>query len=213
MYIEIDNIVKKFNNDYVIKDISLKINKGDIVGIVGRNGSGKTVLLKIIAGLYIPISGSVKINNLMLGKDIEFPQKTGILIDTDFLPDKTGLENLTLLADLCKDININRCYDAMKLVSLDPFSKTKYKNYSQGMKQKLKIAQVLLNNNELLILDEPFNTLDKESVINIRKILLDLNKENNTTIIITSHVEEDIKLLCNKVYEMDKGVIYEKKKI
>lgn len=213
MYIELNNIYKKFNDNYILKNVSLKIKKGDIVGIIGRNGSGKTVLLKILTGLYHSTSGEVKIDNFVIGRDIEFPQKTGILIDTDFLPNETGLKNLMMIAETIKNFEKSKCYDVMKIVGLDPFSKTKYKNYSSGMKQKLKIAQALLEECELLVLDEPFNAIDKESVSLFRKIFLKLNKEHGTTIILTSHYEEDIKLLCDRVYEMDKGVIYEKNQI
>ncbi len=207
MIIEVKNLCKKFNNNVVLDNVNLKIEKGTIVGIIGRNGSGKTVLLKNIANLYFPTEGEVIINkNLSLYDDF------GFLIDTGFLDYETGFKNLYNLALIKKQISKKDIYDIMNYVGLDPFNKTKYKNYSTGMKQKLKIAQALMEKPKVLILDEPFNGLDKESVQYFRQEFLKL-KEKGVTIIITSHYQEDIDALCDKVYEMNKGVLsnYEKK--
>ncbi len=201
------NLSKKFNNNVVLNNINISFNKEKITGIVGYNGSGKTVLLKIIVGLYKPTSGEVVIDD-----DLTIYDDFGVLIDTGFIEYESGYKNLKLISLLKNKIKDKDIYDIMKFVKLDPFNKTKYKNYSTGMKQKLKIAQALMEKPKVLILDEPFNGLDKESVLYFRKVLLDL-KEKGTTIIITSHYEEDIKALCDYVYEINKGelTLYEKK--
>ncbi len=201
------NLSKKFNNNEVLNNINISFNKEKITGIIGYNGSGKTVLLKIIVGLYKPTSGEVVIDDKLTIYD-DF----GVLIDTGFIEYESGFKNLKLISLLKNKIKDKDIYDIMKFVKLDPFNKTKYKNYSTGMKQKLKIAQALMEKPKVLVLDEPFNGLDKESVLYFRKVLLDL-KEKGTTIIITSHYEEDIKTLCDYVYEINKGelTLYEKK--
>ena len=201
------NLSKKFNNNEVLNNINISFNKEKITGIIGYNGSGKTVLLKIIVGLYKPTSGEVVIDDKLTIYD-DF----GVLIDTGFIEYESGFKNLKLISLLKNKIKDKDIYDIMRFVKLDPFNKTKYKNYSTGMKQKLKIAQALMEKPKVLILDEPFNGLDKESVLYFRKVLLDL-KEKGTTIIITSHYEEDIKALCDYVYEINKGelTLYEKK--
>lgn len=207
MIIEVKNLYKKFNNNVVLDNVNLKIEKGTIVGIIGRNGSGKTVLLKNIAHLYFPTKGEV-----IIDKNLSIYDDFGFLIDTGFLDYETGFKNLYNLALIKKQIMKKDIYDIMNYVGLDPFNKTKYKNYSTGMKQKLKIAQALMEKPKVLILDEPFNGLDKESVQYFRQEFLKL-KDQGVTIIITSHYQEDIDALCDKVYEMNKGVLtyYEKK--
>jgi len=193
------NIKKKFKNKIVLDDINLSINENTITGIIGRNGSGKTVLLKIISGLYFSDEGNIDYNNkYCLNNDY------GILIDCGFLDNETGYENLKLLSLLKNKIKPLEIYDILKFVGLDPYDKTKYKNYSTGMKQKLKLAQALMEKPKVLILDEPFNGLDQKSVDYFRKIFLEM-KQNGTTIILTSHYKEDIEKLCDKVYIMNEG--------
>jgi ABC-2 type transport system ATP-binding protein len=199
--LETHNITKKFGVTQVLKQVNFAIYRGEIVGIIGRNGSGKTVLLKILAGLYYPSTGKIK-----LVEDIE--NKIGVLIDTGFLPNKTGLQNLLIIASLCKDITKKRCYQLLETVGLDPFNKNRYKNYSNGMKQRLALAYVLMEDPELLLLDEPFSGIDKESVVVFRNLLLSL-KKNGKTILLTSHYQEDINLLCDRVFEMDNGTLVE----
>ena len=208
--IEVKNVTKEFNNKVIVNSLTLNVKKGETIGIVGRNGSGKTVLLKMICGLYIPTSGTIIINS-----DKSNAEKLGVLIDSNFLSDETGFYNLKLLSQLGKKIKEDKIYEILKLVGLDPYNKTKYKNYSTGMKQKLKLANALMYDSEILILDEPFNGLDKDSVNHFRNIILQYKKEKKT-ILLTSHNYEDIKLLCDKIYEMDKGNLeevddYEKK--
>ncbi len=194
----IKKLSKKFDDHYVVKNVSLEIEKGKIVGIIGRNGSGKTVFLKMIIGLYIPTSGDIDYCGYNVIDDY------GVLVDTGFLENETGFTNLKLLAILKNKINDQKIYEIMKMVKLDPDSKIKYKNYSTGMKQKLKLAQALMEESKILILDEPFNGMDKESVTFFRNYLLEL-KATGKTILITSHYQEDIDALCDQVYEMTDG--------
>ena len=200
--VSIRNVCKKFDNKVILEHVNFEVPNNQIVGIIGRNGSGKTVLLKIICGLYIPTSGQVKIDGKII--DSDRPNNISALIDTGFLNNETGLKNLKILSSLTNNINLNDIYKVMEVVGLNPNNKTKYKNYSTGMKQRLKFAQILLDNNDLLILDEPFNGIDKETVKLFRTIILDL-KNGGKTILITSHYQEDINLLCDIVYEMDAG--------
>mgnify|MGYP001025749541 FL=1 len=199
--ISIHNLTKEFDKKKVVNNINLNIKEGTIVGIIGRNGSGKTVLLKMIAQLYFPTEGSIEYkNNLCITKDF------GFLIDVGFLDNETGFNNLKTLALLKNIIGEDEIYEIMKFVKLDPKNKIKYKNYSTGMKQKLKIAQALMEKPSVLVLDEPFNGLDIESVKYFRDVLKKL-KDKGITIIITSHYQEDIDLLCDDVYEISNGVL------
>ncbi len=192
------NLTKTFNDKEVVKNVSFEIEEQTITGIIGRNGCGKTVLLKMLAGLYIPTSGSINYHGFEVIKDY------GVLIDTGFLDNESGFNNLKLLAILKNELNDDQIKEIMNYVKLDPYNKTKYKNYSTGMKQKLKLAQAIMENPKILILDEPFNGLDKESVKFFREKMKEL-KNAGKTIILTSHYEEDIKALCDKVYEMEDG--------
>lgn len=200
------NISKSFKNKEILKNVNISFENNKITGIIGRNGSGKTVLLKIIVGLYFPDNGTIELkNNLSIDEDF------GVLIDNGFLDNESGFKNLKMISLFKNRINDVEICEVMKLVGLDPVNKTKYKNYSTGMKQKLKIAQALMEKPKLLVLDEPFNGLDQESVYNFRKLFLKL-KQDGTTIIITSHYREDIDELCDYVYKMENGemVNYEK---
>ena len=188
------NLTKTFNDKEVVKNVSFEIEEQTITGIIGRNGCGKTVLLKMLAGLYIPTSGSINYHGFEVIKDY------GVLIDTGFLDNESGFNNLKLLAILKNELNDDQIKEIMNYVKLDPYNKTKYKNYSTGMKQKLKLAQAIMENPKILILDEPFNGLDKESVKFFREKLKEL-KNAGKTIILTSHYEEDIKALCDKDFK------------
>lgn len=201
--IEVKNVTKKFDDKIIVDSLTLNVKQGETIGIVGRNGSGKTVLLKMICGLYIPTSGNITINS-----NKSNAEKLGVLIDSNFLSAETGFYNLKLLSQLGVKIKEDKIYELLKLVGLDPYNKTKYKNYSMGMKQKLKLANALMYDSEILILDEPFNGLDKDSVNHFRNIILQYKKQKKT-ILLTSHNYEDIKLLCDKIYEMDKGILKE----
>jgi len=197
--LEVQKVDKLFDDKQILKNVNLTISKGEIVGIIGRNGSGKTVLLKIISGLYYPSKGKIKFYN-------NIDKKMGVFIDVGFLPNKTGLQNLLIISNLCKDVSKEKCFRLMEEVGLDPFNKNPYKNYSTGMKQRLALAYSLMEDPEFLILDEPFSGIDKESVKEFRNLLLKLKKAGKT-ILITSHHQEDINLLCDKVFQMDNGIL------
>lgn len=205
--VEVLNVSKKYKNETVLNDISFSVKKGEIFGITGRNGSGKTVLLKILCGLTAPDSGEVKVDDKIIGRDLDFPQNTGAIIEQPaFIPFVSGYKNLKYLADINNKIGKDEIYDIMREVGLDPELKKWVINYSLGMKQRLSIAQAIMENPELIILDEPMNALDLEAVKQIREYLK-LKKQNGKTIIISSHVKEDIDILCDHVIELDGGRI------
>ena len=204
--IKITNLNFNYKSKQLFNGLNMEIEKGKITGIIGRNGSGKTVLLKMLVQLYYPSSGEITYIN-----GIDVTNDFGVLIDTGFLENETGFKNLYVLSSLKGKIKKNEIYDIMNYVKLDPWSKTKYKNYSTGMKQKLKLAQALMEKPSVLILDEPFNGLDQESVSYFREELLKL-KQKGVTMIITSHFWEDIEKLCDIVYEMKDGVLKKNEK-
>lgn len=205
--IEITNLCKSFKETKVLNDITIKIKKGNIIGIVGRNGSGKTVLFKCICGLVSPTKGTVKINNKILGKDMDIPDNIGAIIETPgFLPNYNGFKNLKFLAMIKNQISNEHIKDTIKLVGLNPDSKKHVGKYSLGMRQRLGIAQTIMENPDILILDEPMNGLDNDGVKDMRKLFLSL-KEQGKTILLASHNKEDIEALCDEVYMMDKGIL------
>ena len=178
-----------------------------IYGFVGRNGSGKSILFKGICGLLNISNGKIIIKGKEIGKDIDFYDNLGAVLDgAGFLPNLSSFDNLKLLASIRNKISDSDIKSALNKVGLDPNDKKKYKKYSLGMKQKLALAQAIMENPELLILDEPFNGLDSYSVKDIREMLIDYKKEGKT-ILISSHIKEDIDILCDEVYELDRGNI------
>lgn len=205
--IDIRNITKKYREYTVIKNVSLSVPKGKIVGLIGNNGSGKTVLMKIICGLVAVTSGEVLVRGKQVGRDCDIPDNIGVIIETPgFLQNFSAYKNLMFLAQINHKINAENVKTAIKTVGLDPNEKKRVGKYSLGMRQRLGLAQAIMENPDLLILDEPMNGLDKSGVSDIRKLLFSL-KEQGKTILLTSHNSEDINLLCDAVYEMDKGVI------
>lgn len=206
-YVILQNIGKSFKNESIISNIDLSIKSGTITGIIGRNGSGKTVMLKILCGLMRPSVGTVIINGEVMGDYRRHPDNIGAVIENPgFIPYRSGYKNLKYLADIQKKIGKEEIRAAIKKVGLDPDSKKHVSKYSLGMKQRLGIAQALMEHPDLIILDEPMNGLDKQGVEEIRNLLIDLKKQGKT-IIITSHNSEDIDILCDDVYEMDRGDI------
>lgn len=203
----IENIYKKFNGETVLSNINVQFEPGKIHGVVGRNGSGKSVLFKIICGLILPTSGNVIIDGKKIGKDIDFPQDAGIIIETPgFLPNMSVYKNLKLLASLKGVIDDEVIKSSISRLGLDPLSKKHVGKYSLGMKQRLALAQAIMEDPKLLILDEPMNGLDRQGANDVRDLLLAL-KEEGKTLIISSHNAEDIKLLCNTVIELDNGKV------
>ena len=207
MKIEIKNVTKKIDKEMLLNDISLSLNSGTIYGLVGRNGSGKSMLLKTICGFVKPDKGYVIVNGEDIYKNNTFPKNTAALIERpNYLPELTGFENLKMLASINKKIDDTEILNTLKKVNLLDEKDKKFKKYSLGMKQKLGIAQVLMENPDIMILDEPFNGLEEESANKIRKILLE-EKEKGKLIIIATHIKEDIDELCHVIFHIDKGKI------
>ena len=207
--IHINNLSLTIKKDTILSDINLHIKKGQITGLVGRNGCGKTMLMKCITGFVKPTRGEVIFDNKKIGSDIDFLKNTGIIIETpSFVPYYSGMKNLTELASLNRKIGKNEIEDVLKQVGLFEARKKHVRKYSLGMRQRLGIAQALMEKPDTLILDEPMNGLDNDCVKLIREILSDLRAQGKT-ILLVSHNAEDIKLLCDEIYEMDKGRILE----
>ena len=207
MNIEICNYTKKLSKNLVLGNINLSLSGGKIYGFVGKNGSGKTMLMRAICGLILPTSGFVKINNKIIGKDISFPDSVGALIENPgFISEYSGFQNLKILAQIQKKIDDKKIVDTMRMVGLDPNEKKSFRKYSLGMKQKLGIAAAMMEDPQILVLDEPFNGLDKKGVTEMRSLLLQM-KDEGKTIIMASHSSEDIDILCDEVYEMEAGNI------
>lgn len=201
--IELRNVSKSFKGNSLLKDMNIKFHKGKIYGITGSNGSGKSVLFKMICGFTPPDEGEIIIHQDYMDPQTNFPKNFGIIIDRPgYIATKSGFDNLKSLATIQNLISDEEIRNAMKIVGLEPNHKQKVKNYSLGMKQKLSLAQAIMENQEVLILDEPFNALDSTSVKNIRQLLIDY-REQGKTIFITSHNQEDIDLLCDHVFTID----------
>ena len=205
--ISVKNLSKDFGQERVLKSVTRDFEKGKIHGIVGNNGSGKTVLMKCICGFLIPDSGSITVNGERVGVDVDFPRDMGLIIETPgFLPNMTGVKNLEILASLNKKIGLEEIAAAIRRVGLDPLMKKPVGKYSLGMRQRLGIAQAIMEDPALLILDEPLNGLDKHGVAEMRKLIKGL-KEQGKTILLASHNQGDIDELCDTVCEMDAGVM------
>lgn len=205
--IEAQNVVKRFRDQVVLKNVSISFEKGQIHGIVGRNGSGKTVLFKCICGLMHPEEGVILVNGKRVGRDVDMPEDIGAIIEAPgFLPNYSGYKNLRFLANIRRKIGKEEILNVLKTVGLDPESRKHVGKYSLGMRQRLGIAQAIMEDPEILILDEPMNGLDNAGVQDIRALLLEL-KAQGKTILLASHNHEDIAALCDTVHEMDGGVL------
>ena len=205
--VDVCQVNLELEKERLLSNISVQFERGKIYGIIGRNGSGKTLLFKCICGYIKPTSGLVTVNGKIIGKDVDFPDNTGMIIETPgFVAKDSGYVNLKHLADIRKRIGKEQIYESMRFAGLDPENKKPVKKYSLGMRQRLGLAQAVMEDPSLLVLDEPMNGLDKEGVEDMRKYLLRL-KEEGKTILLASHNSEDIEKLCDKVYEMDKGVL------
>ncbi len=205
--VDMKNVTKQYGANKVLRDVSLTCEAGKIYGLIGRNGSGKTVLLKCICGLVIPTSGEVRVWGQSVGKDVDFPENIGFIIESPgFLLQESGLSNLKHLASIRGKIGIDEIRKSIYTVGLDPDLKLHVGKYSMGMRQRLGIAQAIMEEPDLLVLDEPMNGLDNQGVEDIRSLLLSL-KEKGVTIVLASHFKEDIAYLCDEVYQMDAGVL------
>ena len=205
--ISVQDVYKSFGEETVLKGVTREFEEGKIHGIVGNNGSGKTVLMKCICGFLHPTKGKVFVNYKQVGKDMDFPDDMGIIIETPgFLPNLTGQKNLQLLASLKKKIGNETIKKVIERVGLDPDMKKPVGKYSLGMRQRLGIAQAIMEDPHILILDEPFNGLDKYGVAQMRDLIKGLRMEGKT-IILASHNQIDIDELCDTVCEMDAGIM------
>lgn len=211
--IKIEGLSKSIKGVLILDNISITLTSGNIYGLRGKNGSGKTMLMRAIAGLLIPDSGAVTINGKVLHRDISFPESIGILIENpSFLPQYTGFKNLKLLAGLTGNISDDKIRTALDRVGLDPEDKRTYRKYSLGMKQKLGIANAIMGEPDVIILDEPINALDEESVRKIKRVLLEIRNKDKL-IIIACHDREELEYLSDIIYEIKDGSIVDRKVI
>lgn len=205
--IVIENLSKSYDENTIFSDVNMIFEPGKIYGLIGRNGSGKTLLLKCICGFVTPDTGVIKIDNKLMKKDCEFLPNAGFLIEQPgFLNDLSGYSNLKYIASIQNIVGKREICDTLCIVGLDPKSKKKVGNYSLGMKQRLGIAQAIMEDPNIIILDEPMNGLDDSGVKMIRNILLKLKQEGKL-IIVASHYKEDIDLLCDEVLCCSNGRI------
>jgi len=205
--IEINNLSKIIDKNIILDDINMKLDYGKIYGLVGRNGCGKTMLMRHILGLVYSTKGSIIIDGKVLGKDIDMPENVGAIIENPgFIPEYPGFKNLKILASIKGKIKNDEIREDMELTGLNPDDKKHVGKYSLGMKQRLGIAQAVMENLGILLLDEPMNGLDNGGVQEIRKLILK-RKELGNLIVIASHNEEDIRVLCDEIFYFDKGKI------
>ena len=205
--IEIQNVTKVYGKQTVLSCVSATLEAGRIYGLVGINGSGKTTLMRCICGFTHPTSGKIIVNGDEIGKKVDFPKRTGIIIETPgFLPHYSGLRNLLLLAGVSHGATKERAAQVMRQVKLDPDEKKPVAQYSLGMRQRLGIAQAIMEDPAILLLDEPLNGLDYEGVKTVYDILK-VQKERGKIILVASHHEEDIRLLCDEVYWLKDGIL------
>ena len=199
----VSHVYKFFGKETVLRDVSLTVSRGEIAGLVGNNGSGKTVLMKCICGFLRPEKGEITVGGRRIGKDCDFPPNLGLIIETPgFLPTMSGYRNLRTLAALRGQVGKAEILDTLRRVGLYDARRKSVSKYSLGMRQRLGIAQAIMENPDVLILDEPFNALDAKAVAEMRALLLEL-KAQGKTILLASHNAEDIRALCDHVHEME----------
>lgn len=200
--IQVDHVYKSFGKEKVLIDVNFSIPPGSIYGVVGNNGSGKTVLMKCICGFMKCDRGKIVVNGRQVGKEVDFPDRLGVIIETPgFIPNLTGYKNLKILAALKGRIGKSEIRETLQRVGLDPDMKKPVSKYSLGMRQRLGIAQAIMEDPDVLILDEPFNGLDRYGVVEIRALLKDL-KADGKSILLASHNAQDIEELCDHVKDL-----------
>ena len=205
--ISIENVSLSIGTAQILRDISVSFEEGQIHGIIGRNGSGKTMLMKCICGFIRPTAGRIIVAGNQVGQDVDFPPDLGLLIETPgFVPYYSGLKNLELLAAINRRASRERVNTCMEQLGLGNAKDKRVSKYSMGMRQRLGVAQAVMENPRLLILDEPLNGLDEQGVEDIRALLLELRGQGKT-ILLSSHNREDIDLLCDSVCKMEGGVL------
>lgn len=202
--VKVENVTKYFKQEKVLDDVNMNLETGHIYGIVGKNGAGKTVLFKIIAGFIKPSSGKVTVAGKIIGVDRDFPDSLGLIIETPgFLSQYNAYQNLLYLANINNKISKEDIKEAIRMVGLDPDSDKKVGKFSLGMRQRLGIAQAIMENPNLIILDEPMNGLDKKGIEDVKELLLKL-KGDGKTILMASHYAEDMEI-CDEVFQMEDG--------
>ena len=208
MKIQLENVSKEFDGNIVLKDVNLEFKEKNIYGLIGRNGSGKSVLLKLICGFYKPTTGKILIDERNIILENSFLPDARVLIEKpNFLPDETGMENLKILAKIQDKIDDKRINETLDLVNLSIEDRNKkYHKYSLGMKQKLGIAQVLMENPKIMIFDEPFNGVESITIEKIKNELIK-QKKMGKIIIISSHIKEDLEEIADEIYCFDSGEV------
>lgn len=203
--ITVEHVGLTIGKNVILKDINMEMERGKIYGFIGRNGSGKTMLMRCICGFVRITDGKISVNNQRIGEDVDFPSNIGIIIENpEFVPYYSGYKNLKLLADVKKRIGKEEIKNAMQMAGLNPNLRLHVGRYSLGMRQRLGIAQAIMEDPDILILDEPMNGLDNEGVEDVRTILIGL-KGKGKTVIIASHNKEDIDIMCDKVWNLEHG--------
>lgn len=211
MYIKITDVNKTIKKAPILRDINLEFTGGKVYGLRGKNGSGKTMLMRAICGLITPDSGIIDIDGKILGKDISFPESIGVLIENPaFIGNYTGFKNLKVLASIQNRIGDEQIRKALEDIGLDPDDKRTYRKYSLGMKQKLGIAAAVMENPDIIILDEPINALDDSGTEQVRQILMK-HKQRGALIIIACHDADELEFLSDEIIEIAEGKIQPKK--
>ena len=206
-YIQLTNISKTFGKQTVLQPLTMGFEEGMIHGIIGRNGSGKTVLMKMILGILQPTMGTVIVGDKRIGKDVDFPESAGAIIETiEFIPYMSAYQNLADIAAMRGNLSKTQIKEVLEMVGLGNVGRKHVSKFSMGMRQRLAIAQAVMESPKLLILDEPMNGMDEKGVKEMRRLIL-ARKAAGTTIILSSHNIEDIRILCDQVYRIDAGVV------
>lgn len=207
MYLKIENVTKEIKHTILLEDVNLELNAGKIYGLQGKNGSGKTLLLKAMCGLIRPTKGSVTVDGERLGEKRDFPKSVGALIENPgFISGYSAFENLKVLADIQKKINDEKINEILAEMNLADTGKKKFRNFSLGMKQKLGIAAAIMEEPKLILLDEPTNALDEASVIELRDTLRK-RKSNGSLLVIASHDLQELSLLADEIFVIENGKI------
>ena len=206
-YIQLTNISKTFGKQTVLQPLTMGFEEGMIHGIIGRNGSGKTVLMKMILGILQPTTGTVIVGDKRIGKDVDFPESAGAIIETiEFIPYMSAYQNLADIAAMRGNLSKTQIKEVLEMVGLGNVGRKHVSKFSMGMRQRLAIAQAVMESPKLLILDEPMNGMDEKGVEEMRRLIL-ARKAAGTPIILSSHNIEDIRILCDQVYRIDAGVV------
>ena len=206
-YIQLTNISKTFGKQTVLQPLTMGFEEGMIHGIIGRNGSGKTVLMKMILGILQPTTGTVIVGDKRIGKDVDFPESAGAIIETiEFIPYMSAYQNLADIAAMRGNLSKTQIKEVLEMVGLGNVGRKHVSKFSMGMRQRLAIAQAVMESPKLLILDEQMNGMDEKGVEEMRRLIL-ARKAAGTTIILSSHNIEDIRILCDQVYRIDAGVV------